>query len=107
MKSTSRDIWAIPPGGFETKPKRNWVRPAIAAGLVLSLGLGGGALYSSMKRSTAVSTDDAIAQFRAGSGESSGTTDGSGDAVKTKNKGNGGTGSDKDARRARSGNDRQ
>ena len=65
MKSTSRDIWAIPPGGFESKPVRRWIRPTIAASLVLLLGIGGGALYSSMKRSTAVSTDDAIAEFRA------------------------------------------
>ena len=65
MKSTSRDIWAIPPGGFETRPKRGWIKPAIAGVLVLSLGVGGGAIYASMKRSTEVSTQDAVAQFRA------------------------------------------
>src|SRR5687768_17286459 len=70
MKTTSRDIWAIPPGGFTAKPKRNWVRPTIAITLVLALGVGGGAIYASMKQSTAVSAQDAIAQFRAGAGSS-------------------------------------
>jgi len=75
MKSTSRDIWAIPPGGFETRPKRGWIKPTIAGGLILSLGLGGGALYSSMKQSTEVSTQDAVAQFRAEAQQAAADTD--------------------------------
>ncbi len=68
MRATGRDIWGVPPGGFEVKPARRWIRPAIASGLVLLLGVGVGSIYASMKKSTAVSTQDAIAEFRAGSG---------------------------------------
>jgi hypothetical protein len=41
------------------------MRPAIAGGLVVLLGVGVGSLYASMKRSTAVSTESALAEFRA------------------------------------------
>jgi hypothetical protein len=67
MKTTAKDIWAVPPGGFAAKPARRWIRPTIAATLVLSLGVGGGSIYASMQKSTAVTTQSAIAEFRAGS----------------------------------------
>lgn len=60
-------MWAAPPGGGATARKRgrSWIRPAIAGGLVVLLGVGVGSLYASMKQSTAVSTESAIAEFRA------------------------------------------
>lgn len=67
-----RDIWGVPPGGFEatTKKKRPWLRATIAGTLVLSLGIGGGMMVSSMNRSTGVSTESALAEFRSQGGSS-------------------------------------
>jgi hypothetical protein len=61
-----RDMWAAPPGASSSGRvrRRSWVRPAIAGGLVVLLGVGVGSLYASMKRSTAVSTESAVAEFR-------------------------------------------
>ena len=62
-----RDIWQVPPGSDKAavrKPGRPKLKAAIAGTLVALLGIGGGALYASMKRSTAVDTDTALAEFR-------------------------------------------
>lgn len=65
MKRTG-DIWGVPPGGFESKPKRGpGLRIVVACTLVLLLGVGGGIMVRSMRASTEVSTEDALAQFRA------------------------------------------
>ncbi len=65
-----RDIWAAPPGAAAAgvKRARSWLRPAIASSLVLVLGVGVGSLYASMKASTEVTTEDAVAQFRSDAG---------------------------------------
>lgn len=62
-----KNIWAGPPGGEAEAPKRtrSWIKPTIAASLVILLGVGVGSLYASMKKSTAVGHNEVLAQFRA------------------------------------------
>jgi hypothetical protein len=63
-----RDIWGVPPGGFEAtaKKSRKGIKAAIAGGLVVLLGVGIGTVVRSMNSSTGVSSDTALAEFRAG-----------------------------------------
>jgi hypothetical protein len=74
-----RDIWAVPPGGFEAtvKKSRKGLKAAIAGGLVILLGVGIGTVVNSMNSSTEVGEDTALAEFRAnaGSTEDSSTND--------------------------------
>ena len=66
------DVWRIPPGiDAKTLPKRKRFRlkPLIALVVISSLVVGGANLYVAMKRSTPVSTKDALAEFRAESGQ--------------------------------------
>ena len=66
------DVWRIPPGiDAKTLPKRKRFRlkPLIALIVISSLVVGGANLYVAMKRSTPVSTEDALAEFRAESGQ--------------------------------------
>ncbi|MDP9067458.1 MAG: hypothetical protein M3N53_03780 [Actinomycetota bacterium] len=72
---SSRDIWAAPPGGAVAAAGRSTLKPAIAFVVAVSLGLGGSIMYASMKTSTAVSAEDALAEFQANSASRSGDTD--------------------------------
>ncbi|HYI44136.1 MAG TPA: hypothetical protein VE174_01570 [Actinomycetota bacterium] len=71
-----RDIWAVPPGGFEAtaKKSRKGLKAAIAGGLVVLLGVGIGTVVSSMNSSTEVGEDTALAEFRENSGSSESST---------------------------------
>lgn len=62
-----KDIWAVPPGGpVEATPaRRSQLKTVIAAGLVMSLGLGVGGVLRWMGASTPVSNQSVLAQFRA------------------------------------------
>ncbi|HET7483019.1 MAG TPA: hypothetical protein VFK89_09175 [Actinomycetota bacterium] len=66
------DMWSVPPGvDKKALPKRSqgWFKPALASALIIALGLGAGNLYVAMHRSTAVTTQDALAEFRAESAD--------------------------------------
>lgn len=61
-----RDIWAVPPGGAAAGAaarRRSRIMLTVAPVVVIGLALGAG-VYVAMNRSTAVSSDDALAEFR-------------------------------------------
>lgn len=60
----SKDIWATPPGGLPDGSRRSLKGP-IALGLAVTMAVAGAVGYSSMRSSTAVSADEALAQFQA------------------------------------------
>lgn len=62
-RSGRGDIWAAPPGGLPETARRSLKAP-IAFGLAVTLALAGALAYSSMRSSTAVSAEDALAQFQ-------------------------------------------
>lgn len=64
-KTGSKDIWSIPPGGLPAEVRRRGVKAPIAFGLAVTLTVGGAVAYSSMKASTAVSSQDVLAEFQA------------------------------------------
>lgn len=72
-----RDIWGVPPGGFESTAKRSrpGIKAAIAGGLVVLLGVGIGTVVRSMNSSTGVSEDTALAEFRASTGSTDSADD--------------------------------
>ncbi|MGH2806518.1 MAG: hypothetical protein ACRDKT_04505 [Actinomycetota bacterium] len=62
-----RDMWAAAPGADRATiraQRRSKFKAGLAATLVMTLGIGG-LVYASMRTSTAVSTEDALAEFRA------------------------------------------
>jgi hypothetical protein len=63
------DLWAAPPGGSPHGIRWSDVRGWIALFLVVSLALGGGVTLASMRTSTAVSAQDALAEFQAAGGD--------------------------------------
>lgn len=63
-----RDIWAVPPGGpieGATRERRSHLKTFVAAGLVMSLGLGVGGVLRWMGASTPVAGETVLAQYRA------------------------------------------
>ena len=64
-KRQSRDIWTAPPGGLPPTATRSHLKAGIAFTLVAALSIGGSLTYASMKKSTAVSAEDALAEFTA------------------------------------------
>jgi hypothetical protein len=69
-----QDMWAAPPGGLPDGSRRTNLKGWIAYFLVVSLALGGGLTYASMRTSTAVSAQDALAEFQATRGEQAPST---------------------------------
>lgn len=67
-KGQSRDIWSTPPGGLAPAAGRSHLKSAIAFVVVAALSIGGSLMYASMKKSTAVSAEDALAEFAAANG---------------------------------------
>ena len=61
----TRDIWTAPPGGLPPAARRSHLKSGIAFAVVVALSIGGSLMYASMKRSTAVSAEDALAEFTA------------------------------------------
>lgn len=59
------DVWAAPPGGLPAAARRSHLNSGIAFALVVALSVGGSLMYASMKKSTAVSAEDALAEFAA------------------------------------------
>lgn len=59
------DIWAAPPGGLPPAARRSHLKSGIAFVVVVALSIGGSLTYASMKKSTAVSAEDALAEFAA------------------------------------------
>lgn len=64
-KRQTRDIWSVPPGGLPPAARHSHLKAGIAFGVVVALSIGGSLTYASMKRSTAVSAEDALAEFTA------------------------------------------
>ncbi len=60
----SKDIWSVPPGGLASGARRRGLKAPIAFGVAVTLAVGGAVAYSSMKASTAVSTQDVLAEFQ-------------------------------------------
>lgn len=66
------DVWRLPPGADAKslpKQRRFRLKPLIALVVISSLVVGGANLYVSLHKSTAVSTKDALAEFRAESAQ--------------------------------------
>ncbi|HWC14079.1 MAG TPA: hypothetical protein VG929_05745 [Actinomycetota bacterium] len=63
-----RDIWAAPPGGSiesVSRERKSHLKALVAAGLVMSLGLGVGGVLRWMGASTPVASETVLAQYRA------------------------------------------